>query len=33
VFGGVNYSLAMTALETIGQGNVFWANAGIRFTY
>lgn len=33
LFGGVNYSIAMEALDTIGQGNAFWANAGISFTY
>jgi hypothetical protein len=33
IFGGLNYSIAMDALDTIGQGNVFWANAGISFTY
>lgn len=33
VFGGVNYSVAMTALESIGQDNVVWANAGVSFSY
>lgn len=33
VFGGVNYSIAMEALNDIGQGNVFWANAGLRFSF
>ncbi len=33
VFGGVNYSVAMTALRDIGQDNVVWANAGIRLSY
>lgn len=33
VFGGVNYSVAMTALREIGQDNVVWANAGIRLSY
>ena len=29
VFAGVNYSVAMTALQEIGQGNEFWVNAGV----
>ncbi|MEX1119932.1 MAG: hypothetical protein WEB60_14180, partial [Terrimicrobiaceae bacterium] len=33
VFGGVNYSVAMTALRDIGQDNVVWANTGIRLSY
>jgi hypothetical protein len=33
VFGGVNYSIAMEALNDIGQGNVVWANAGLRFSF
>ncbi len=33
LYGGVNYSVAMTALRDIGQGNVVWANAGVRFVY
>ena len=28
-FAGVNYSMAMTALNDIGQGNEFWVNAGV----
>ncbi len=28
-FAGVNYSVAMTALNDIGQGNEFWVNAGV----
>lgn len=32
-FGGVSYSVAMTALRDIGQENVVWANTGIRLTY
>ena len=28
-FAGVNYSMAMTALQDIGQGNEFWVNAGV----
>lgn len=33
VFGGVNYSVALPALEEIGQGNEVWANAGISLSY
>lgn len=33
VFGGVNYSVALPALEEIGQGNEVWANAGISLAY
>jgi hypothetical protein len=33
VFGGVNYSIAMEALNDIGQGNVVWANAGLHFSF
>lgn len=33
VFGGLNYSIAMEAIEEIGQGNMFWANAGVRFSF
>ncbi len=33
VFGGVNYSIALAALEDIGQGNEVWANAGVSLTY
>jgi hypothetical protein len=33
VFGGVNYSVAMTALQSIDQPNVVWANAGVSFRY
>lgn len=33
VFGGINYSVAMTALRDIGQDNVVWANAGVRLSY
>jgi len=28
-FAGVNYSVAMTALQDIGQGNEFWVNASV----
>jgi len=33
VYAGINYSLAMTALRAIGQGNEVWANVGVSFTY
>ena len=33
VFAGVNYNVAMTALQTIDQGNVVWANVGVTFAY
>jgi len=33
LFGGVNYSIAMEALNDIGQDNVLWVNAGIRLTF
>lgn len=33
VFAGVNYSVAMTALQDIGQDNVVWANVGVTFKY
>lgn len=33
LFGGVHYSVAMTALRDIDQDNVFWANAGVRLAY
>jgi len=29
VFAGVNYSIALAALDAIGQGDAFWANAGV----
>lgn len=32
-FAGVNYSVAMTALRSIDQGNVVWANVGVTFSY
>lgn len=31
--GGVNYSIAMTALRDIDQGNEVWANVGVTFSY
>jgi hypothetical protein len=33
LFGGINYSVAMTALKEIDQGNEVWASAGVTFTY
>ncbi len=32
-FAGVNYSVAMDALREVDQGNVVWANVGVRFEY
>lgn len=32
-YAGVNYSVAMTALREIDQGNVVWANVGVTFAY
>ena len=31
--GGINYSVAMTALKRIDQGNQVWASAGVTFAY
>ncbi|HEY5742231.1 MAG TPA: hypothetical protein VIS99_06795, partial [Terrimicrobiaceae bacterium] len=33
IHGGINYSVALTALEKIDEGNVLWASTGVRFTY
>jgi hypothetical protein len=33
IFGGINYSVAMTALKDIDQGNEVWASAGVTFAY
>jgi hypothetical protein len=33
VFAGVNYSVAMEALQQIDQENVVWANVGLSFAY
>ena len=33
IFGGINYSVALTALKEIDQGNEVWANAGVTFSY
>ena len=32
-FAGINYSLAMNALQDIDQGNEVWINVGLSFTY
>jgi len=32
-FAGINYNLAMTALQDIDQGNEVWVNFGLRFAY
>ena len=32
-FAGVNYSVALPALEAIDQDNVFWVNVGLSFAY
>ena len=32
-FAGVNYSVALEALEAIDQDNVFWVNVGLSFAY
>ena len=33
IFGGINYSVALTALREIDQGNEVWASAGVTFAY
>ena len=33
IFGGINYSVAMTALEEIDQGNEVRVKSGVTFTY
>jgi len=33
VFAGLNYSIALAALDAIGQGNAFWANAGVSIGF
>jgi len=32
-FAGINYSVALEALQTIGQENVVWVNVGLTFAY
>ena len=33
VFGGINYSIAMSVLRESGEPNVVWANCGITLAY
>jgi hypothetical protein len=33
IYGGINYSVAMTALKDIDQSNEVWASTGVTFTY
>jgi hypothetical protein len=33
VFAGINYSVAMTVLQDLGQSNEVWANAGVTLRY
>jgi hypothetical protein len=33
LFGGINYSVALTALHRIEQGDVVWTGAGVMFSY
>ena len=33
LFAGVNYSVALEAMQQIGQENVVWANVGLSFAY
>lgn len=33
VYAGVNYSVALAALQSVGQGDVAWVNAGVRLAY
>jgi hypothetical protein len=33
IFAGINYSVALTALQEIEQGNEVWASGGLTFTY
>ena len=33
IFGGINYSVALTALQRIEQGNEIWASCGLIFSY
>ena len=33
IFGGINYSVAMTALRDVEQENEVWASAGVTFSY
>jgi hypothetical protein len=33
IYGGISYSVAMTALQKIDQENEIWANVGVTFSY
>jgi hypothetical protein len=33
IFGGINYSVALTALQQIEQENAIWASCGLTFSY
>ena len=33
IFAGINYSVALTALQEIEQGNEVWVSGGVTFTY
>ncbi|MEY3480044.1 MAG: hypothetical protein RIQ71_819 [Verrucomicrobiota bacterium] len=33
IYAGINYSVALEALDEIGQGNVAWVNVGLRLAY
>jgi hypothetical protein len=33
LFGGINYSVALTALQQIEQENEIWASGGVMFSY
>ena len=33
IFGGISYSVAMTALKEINQGNEVWASTGVTLSY
>ena len=33
IFGGISYSVAMTALQEISQGNEVWASTGVTLSY
>jgi len=33
IFAGINYSVALTALHQIEQGNEVWAGGGLMFSY
>jgi hypothetical protein len=33
IYAGINYSVALEALDEIGQSNVAWVNVGLRLAY